>query len=296
MYLAYGGKEATVPIVEEDFEFSSLDGLCLRGTLTAPQTAQGVAVLTHGGGVTRDEGGFFTRLSAALSRAGIAALRFDMRGHGASEGRQEDLTLASVANDIRAATGALLGRFPNVDRAHLVGASFGGGITAIAAGRAPELVSSIVLFNPLLDYKARFIDQKPYWRDNRIAAAEATDLTRDGFLPHSPTFKLGRPLLNEVFQVCPAEYLARVVQPTLIVHGTGDTFIPVDSSRTHLRRIAAPVKRLLEIEGAQHGIAVHDDPQYAHPQTQAWQREAIGAVTAWMAEHGEGTADAKPQP
>jgi alpha-beta hydrolase superfamily lysophospholipase len=60
-------------------------------------------VLVHGGGVTREEGGFFTRLAVGLGEAGVASLRFDLRGHGESEGRQEELTLATILNDIGAA-------------------------------------------------------------------------------------------------------------------------------------------------------------------------------------------------
>jgi uncharacterized protein len=59
-------------------------------------------VLVHGGGVTREEGGFFTRLAAGLGEAGVASPRFDLRGHGESEGRQEELTLAAILNDILA--------------------------------------------------------------------------------------------------------------------------------------------------------------------------------------------------
>ena len=63
------------------------DGLHLSGTLVLPDSAHQAAVLVHGGGVTREEGGFFTRLAAGLADAGIASLRFDLRGHGESEGR-----------------------------------------------------------------------------------------------------------------------------------------------------------------------------------------------------------------
>ena len=51
-----------------------------------------------------------TKLAAGLSEAGIASLRFDLRGHGQSDGRQQDLTLASVANDILAAIAHLIDR------------------------------------------------------------------------------------------------------------------------------------------------------------------------------------------
>jgi hypothetical protein len=82
----------------------TLDGLHLAATIVTPDEAGDRAiVLVHGGGVTREEGGFFTRLAAGLGEAGVASLRFDFRGHGKSEGRQEELTLAAILNDIRVA-------------------------------------------------------------------------------------------------------------------------------------------------------------------------------------------------
>jgi hypothetical protein len=65
------------------------------------------------------------------------------------------------------------------------------------------------------------------------------------------------------------------------VHGTRDTFIPISSTREALDKIAAPAE-LIEIEGAQHGIAVHDDPQYLDPQTQVWQANVIEAISQWL--------------
>src|SRR5690349_4286143 len=84
----------------------TLDGLRLAATLVQPDAqATSAAVLVHGGGATREEGGFFTRLADGLGQAGIASLRFDLRGHGESEGRQEELTLSTILNDIAVAIG-----------------------------------------------------------------------------------------------------------------------------------------------------------------------------------------------
>ena len=48
----------------------ALDGLRLAGTLVTPgSAAERAVVLVHGGGVTREEGGFFTRLAAGLGEA-----------------------------------------------------------------------------------------------------------------------------------------------------------------------------------------------------------------------------------
>jgi uncharacterized protein len=262
-------------------EFRSLDGIRLRGTLVVPAALSASAsVLVHGGGVTRHEGGFFTRVASGLADAGVSSLRFDFRGHGESEGRQEDLTISGVVNDIRCAAEHVRAK-TGIHRISVIGTSFGGGISAYYASRYPDQVERLVLFNPLLNYKKRFIDDKPYWTDEHISQEAGHELARRGFIAHSPTFKLGRALLNEVFYIQPHLALGRVTAPTLIVHGTRDTFVPVDSSRAAVTDMAG-VASLVEVEGAQHGFAVHDDPQYQDPQTREWQGYVIRTVVEWL--------------
>src|SRR6266542_4329328 len=261
-------------------EFRSLDGLRLSATWMVPSAAaSSAAVLVHGGGVTRDEGGFFSRLAAGLRQAGIASLRFDLRGHGASDGRQEDLTLAGVLNDIRVAV-AHVHEATGARAVSLLGASFGGGICAYYAAKQPQEVVRLVLLNPQLDYKKRTIDSRSYWVDDHLDDEMARTLTGQGYIAFTPTFKHGRAILNEVFWLRPDEVLGEITAPTLVVHGTGDTFVPVESSRAAVEQFGGE-RRLLEIDGAQHGFAVHDDPQYLDPQSQAWQAAVIREVTAW---------------
>lgn len=261
--------------------FRSLDGLRLEGTVHGPRTASdAVAVLVHGGGSTREEGGFFTRLAAGLAGVGVASVRFDLRGHGRSGGRQEDLTLAGVANDIRAAADHAR-TLTGSRRVDVIGASFSGGICAYVASQYPDVVRRLVLLNPLINYKKRFIDDKPYWNHDHIDETAGTELDDRGSLVHSPTFMLGRPLLNEVFHLRPDLTIGTLDTPTLFVHGTHDTFIPVGSSRTYSDLLTRG--ELLEIDGAQHGFAVHDDPGYADPQTQEWQAFVISSVARWLA-------------
>lgn len=270
-----------MPVKSTIVTVRSLDGLHLAGSLVTPDSeAEHAVVLVHGGGVTREEGGFFTRLASGLAEAGVASLRFDLRGHGESEGRQEDLTLSAILNDIRAvivqarkATGAR--------SVSLLGTSFAGGIAGYFAARGPERLSRLVMLNPLLNYKKRFIDDKPYWSDDQISDDTAHELKEQGFVAHSPTFKLGRPLLNEVFWLQPDTVLSEIDVPTLIVHGTKDTFIPVESSRAAAQQLKVDHK-LVEIDGAQHGFAIHDDPMYANPQSQEWQAFVIRTVTEWI--------------
>ncbi|WP_218018270.1 alpha/beta hydrolase [Nocardia shimofusensis] len=271
----------SVPSASATTRIRTLDGLHLAATLVTPEQPVARAVLlVHGGGVTREEGGFFTRLAAGLADVGIASLRVDLRGHGESEGRQEELTLSTILNDIRVSL-AHLRKATGADELSLLGASFGGGICGYYAAKRPDELARLVLLNPQFDYKKRTIDTRPYWTDDIINDEAARELNETGAIQFTPTLEHGRPLLNEVFWLKPNEVLGEIKTPTLIVHGNADTLVPIDGSRAAVAQFTAPVE-LVEIDGSQHGFAVHDDPQYLNPKSQKYQAEVIGIVAQWL--------------
>lgn len=240
-----------------------------------------MALLVHGGGVTREEGGFFTRLAAGLADAGIASLRYDLRGHGESQGRPEESSLASHLNDIQVARRHLI-EAVGVSNTNIIGTSFGGGLTAYYAAKRPDELIRLVLLNPQLNYKNRYIDQKPHWVSDFLDDEKAAELTRQRYINHSATVKHSRAFLNEVFWIRPNEVIGEITAPTLLIHGTKDTFVPVETSRQAASQLRVE-HELVEIEGAQHGFAVHDDPQYLNPQSQQWQAFVIRTVREWLA-------------
>ncbi|MFJ3215046.1 alpha/beta hydrolase [Kitasatospora sp. NPDC086801] len=266
-----------------DYEtaFRSLDGTELFGTVTpSPTPLAALAVLTHGAGVTREEGGFFGRLAAGLAAAGITCLRFDLRAHGASAGRFSDITIAAIANDIRAASEHLTEIAGRPGPVHVIAASFSGGAAALHAGHRPGDIDKLVLLNPRMDYQNRFITEAAGWSGDHLSKERAAKLDDRGFSIRQP-FETGRGLLNEVFHLDPEKLCASVRSPVLIVHGTKDTFVDVELSRRFAPLFGAGAE-LYELDGAQHGFAVHDDPTYAHPQSQAWQREVVAKVADFL--------------
>jgi len=274
-----------MPIQSTAATFRSLEGLHLAGTLVRPDGPTDRAiVLVHGGGVTREEGGFFTRLADGVGEVGVASLRFDLRGHGDSEGKQEELTLSAVLNDIRVAL-AHIRETTHAQHVSLLGASFGGGICGYYAAKRADEIARLVMLNPQFNYKLRTIDSRPYWSNDYLSEEAARQLNEQGYIQFTPTLRHGRPIFNEVFWLQPHTVLSEIAAPTLIVHGTKDTFVPVESSREAMRQFTADHK-LVEVEGAQHGFAVHDDPQYLNPQSQEWQAFVIRTVTDWITADG----------
>jgi exosortase A-associated hydrolase 2 len=92
----------------------------------------------------------------ALAGAGIAALRFDQRGHGDSDGDLADGTFETYIAGIRAATTQLAERF-RVEAIVLLGLRLGATLAALVAERDPR-VTGLVLWSPVLS-------GRPYVRD-----------------------------------------------------------------------------------------------------------------------------------
>jgi pimeloyl-ACP methyl ester carboxylesterase len=129
--------------------------LTLAGTLTLPRAGgpfPGVVLVTGSGPQDRDETIFahrpFLVLADALTRAGVAVLRYDDRGVGGSTGDFPSATTEDFASDALAAA-AYLSRHPEIvpDRIGLIGHSEGGLVGPMVAVRS-DLVAFLVLLAP----------------------------------------------------------------------------------------------------------------------------------------------------
>lgn len=133
-------------------------GLTLAGTLTLPKKASrqrrvgAVVTVTGSGPEERDEyigiEGYrpFRQIADSLGRRGIAVLRMDDRGVGASTGKQKGATSADFAEDIRAGLAYLRTR-PEIDprRLAVLGHSEGALIAPLVAEKEPDLRAIVLL-------------------------------------------------------------------------------------------------------------------------------------------------------
>ena len=132
------------------------DGIVLAGTLTRPEGPgpfPAVLLISGSGPQNRDEEIFdhrpFLVLADHLTRRGLAVLRLDDRGVGASTGDRSETTTEDYCDDALAGV-RFLAAHPHVDprRIGLVGHSEGGTIAPMAAVRCDSVAFLVLLAGP----------------------------------------------------------------------------------------------------------------------------------------------------
>jgi len=142
------------PYIQEEVTFPSRDRtITMAGTLTMPPGEHPVAavVLISGSGPQdRNEAVFghrpFLVLADALTRRGIAVLRYDDRGVGTSTGVYARATVEDFALDAAGAAAYLATR-PEIDprRVGLLGHSEGGLLASMVAAEDPGAIAFLIL-------------------------------------------------------------------------------------------------------------------------------------------------------
>jgi pimeloyl-ACP methyl ester carboxylesterase len=145
------------PYDEKEVSFINVEANAkLSGTLTLPKTGlpcPAVILISGTGGHNRDYSMFGHRLflviSDYLTRQGIAVLRFDDRGVGASSGDRSQATIEDYALDVLSGM-KFLKDYKDIDRQRigLVGHSEGGTIAALAAARSSDVAFIVMMGSP----------------------------------------------------------------------------------------------------------------------------------------------------
>ena len=231
------------PYTAEEVSFTGPGSITLGGTLTKPAQVSGrlpaAITITGSGQEDRDEyipfaGGvrLFRQVADTLSRVGIAVLRLDDRGLGASGGVFATSTTADFADDIRAAVAYLRSR-PDLDpdRIALIGHSEGGIIAPMVAATDPRL-RAIVTFGGFGEKMIEISMAQNRWildhtpslsagqRDSLMVAARAS------LAPERQT----SPMVKFWMSYDPAPAARQVKAATLILQGETDRQVPVENA------------------------------------------------------------------
>ncbi len=226
------------PYTAEEVRLSGPGGP-LGGTLTKPIGAHGplpaVVTITGSGQQDRDEylpfaGGIrlYRQVADTLSRRGIAVLRLDDRGLGASGGSPSKATTADFADDIRAAIAYLRSRRDiDPDRIGLIGHSEGGAIAPMIAATDPRIKAIVVMAGPADRGIEISMAQNKYMvdRDTSLTPAKRDSVLRVARASLDPS-KQAVPWLKFFLSYDPAPAARKVKAATLILQGATDRQVP----------------------------------------------------------------------
>lgn len=208
----------------------------LAATLTTPDTSppHPLAVLIAGSGKQNRNAdnmvsGYAPHAQWAelLAKQGVATLRYDERGVGASGGDWEAMTFADHVGDISVLIKAVSAREAiDADRLVLIGHSEGSLLASAVASDMPALGGLVLLAGPalpldeILDFQA--LNNTPRGDLSEEAHTAAVAQARARVMERLSAVPNYRSLLD----VDPARLLEDVRMPLLIAHGSEDTQVP----------------------------------------------------------------------
>jgi len=266
---------------EEAVSFYSA-GLELRGVLYRPAPPRSgpapAVVLCHGFTAVKEL--YLPPFARSLAAAGFAALAFDCRGFGESQGPPGRLIPDEQVEDVRQALTFLESR-PDVDgrRMALFGTSFGGGIAVAAAARDPR-ARAVVSSVGVSDGERWLRGMRPYWewvefrrrveQDRRARVLRGTSewVERDTIAPPDPAaaaahraagrlvpgrrVRLPLESADAIMEFKPESLVDRLSpRPLLVVVAGEDRRVPPEEGYRLFERAGEP-KRLVELPGAGH--------------------------------------------
>jgi dipeptidyl aminopeptidase/acylaminoacyl peptidase len=227
---------ADAPYTAEDVVVKTSAGHTLAGTLTLPKSASrskpvgAIVTVTGSGAQDRDENigleGFrpFRQLADALARRGIAVLRMDDRGTGASGGTFKGSTSADFAEDVRAGLAYLRTRSEiRADRLGVLGHSEGAIIAPMVAEKEPTLRVIVLLAGIAQPGRTALHFQLKNMIEKN---AKLTPEEREKQIAEIPkridTMAAADPWMKFFLEYDPAQIMRRVKTPVLILTGSRD--------------------------------------------------------------------------
>jgi len=315
----------TVDAKERTFQSGAVT---LSGTLYVPQVDGRIpaVIAFHAASSPTRDNPLYAHLAEMLPPLGIAVFVFDRRGSGKSGGKLENSDYTMLADDGVSAQ-RMLAQDPRIDprRIGFWGLSQGGWLSLLAASRSSQTAFAIAISAPMTtpDVQMNFavanilrikgfsqsdidqaiatrtaVDDFQRGRRNRASAQSILDsATTKPWFAHTyleKTFKdPDQSRWAMEMRHDPMATLDAVKQPTLVIYGAADPWVPVRSSIERLRASSArhPNVEVAVLAGADHAmgtsvsLADQIDPVLlpkVAPQSEAY----FGLLGAWLANQG----------
>jgi pimeloyl-ACP methyl ester carboxylesterase len=321
------GAQPTTSVEVQERSFQS-GAVTLNGTLYMPKIegrVPAVIVFHAASSPTRDVP-LYRHLTEMLPPLGIAVFVFDRRGSGKSGGKLEDSDYNILADDGIAAQ-RMLAADARIDARKIGfwGLSQGGWLSLLAASRSPQAAFAISISAPMttpdvqmIFASANILRIKGFPQtdiDRAIATRTAVDDFMRGKRDRASTQAVideaaTQPWFQHIYMSKtfkdpdqsrwakemrhdPLSTLDAVKQPALVIYGSGDPWVPAQTSVERLQASAArhPNIEVAVINGADHAMATtvsaadQIDPVLSSKEAPD-SAEYFGLLGAWLAKQG----------
>jgi putative redox protein len=244
----------------ERFEFTGSDGQRLAGLIDRPDAASSsaVALFAHCFTCTKNSVAA-ARVARALTARGVAVLRFDFTGLGASEGEFGASGFSGNVRDIEAAGGALAERVgaPSL----LIGHSLGGAAVLAAALAMPSVKAVATIGAP---YDVAHV--------THLFSAGLERLMRDGEADvdiGGRPFRLRRSFVEDLQQQEQGARIRALRRALLVMHATRDDTVGIDNAASIFQAAVHP-KSFVSLHDADHLLTRSEDAEYVAAVVAAW--------------------------
>jgi uncharacterized OsmC-like protein/alpha-beta hydrolase superfamily lysophospholipase len=216
------------------------------------------------------------RIAEGLTARGIAVLRFDFTGLGASEGEFANTNFSSNVADLVAAANHLR----EVERAPtlLIGHSLGGAAVLAAAGDVPEARAVVTIAAPADPSHVTGLLKD---RVDEIRARGEVEVTLAG-----RPFRIRREFLDDVSEQRLDEKIGRLRKALLVMHAPGDDIVSIDNA-SHIFLAAKHPKSFVSLADADHLLGNPRDGAYVADVIAAWASRYLDTEAAAETSAGE---------
>jgi uncharacterized OsmC-like protein/fermentation-respiration switch protein FrsA (DUF1100 family) len=261
----------------EKIEFAGSQGHSLAARLELPDGApRAFALFAHCFTCSKD---IFaaSRIARSLAEQGIAVLRFDFTGLGASQGDFANTNFSSNVDDLLCAVEYL--RAEHAAPAILIGHSLGGAAVLAAAGQVPEVRAVATIGAPADPSHVRhlFAEARPEIEEQGEAEVQLA----------GRSFRIQKQFLEDIEGHRLAESIGRMKKALLIFHAPLDNTVGIDNAGEIFVAAKHP-KSFVSLDGADHLLSRHEDASYVATVLSAWATRYLDAFEDNAADTAKG--------
>lgn len=143
-----------------------------------------------------------------LASLGYAVLRFDIMGHGDSDGNFEDATVETSLSDIRCAIAWLEKKTERIEKVSLLGLRFGATLAMIATNELTHL-NRLVLWDPIINgekymkeiLRNNLVTQTAVYKEIRYTRDDMVNIMKEGGKISSDGYQIAYPFFNQASSI-----------------------------------------------------------------------------------------------